>query len=422
MSHGPAVAEKVAVPDHVPQELVFDFDFYQDRRFENGTLEGIIALAREAPPIFFSQYNGGHWVVMGHPEMIEVVKHATLFSNAKVTIPTSADPSEYGLTFGPLHLDPPEHGPQRRALSQVMPPRDMRALEPAIRQVAVAILDRLAPTGRCEFVSDIAEPYPVTIVLQMMGLPDSRLYEFRQWAKDFITNADAEVKKAAMAQISEAMRDVIRQRRSTPGDDIISHLLAVEVTPGHGLTDDEAHGFCLLLFVGGLDTVTGGLCESIRYLCVDQNFQQHLRDHPEDLDAGVEELLRRGDPSAPGRIVADDAQFLGIRFKKGDRMALLFPGTGQDRRVYDDAAACRLDRKAPAHLAFGGGPHVCWGAPIARIEYRVLLEEMFARLPTFRLDPEQPAEFRRSHGHILGTETLHIAWSSVPSIDQETNR
>src|ERR1700752_392314 len=99
--------QKVAVPKHVPAELVYDFDFYEDRRFDKGTLECVMELAREAPPIFYSLYNGGHWVVMGYPEMVEVVKNAKLFSNAKVTIPTSADPSEYGLTFGPLHLDPP---------------------------------------------------------------------------------------------------------------------------------------------------------------------------------------------------------------------------------------------------------------------------------------------------------------------------
>jgi cytochrome P450 len=401
---------KVALPAHVPAELAYDFDFYEDPRFERGTLECVMELAKEAPPIFYSQYNGGHWVVIGYPEMVEVVKNAKLFSNAKVTIPTSADPSSYGLTFGPLHLDPPEHAPQRRALSQVMPPRAMRALEPTIRQVAADILDRLAPAGRCEFVSDVAEPFPVTIILQMMGLPDERLLQFRRWAKDFITNADAEVKKAAMGEISTAMRELIALRRADPADDIISHLLGAEIGPGHLPTDDEAHGFCLLLFVGGLDTVTAGLCESIRYLCSDQDFQRHLREHPDDLEAGVEELLRRGDPSAPGRILSEDAEFMGVTFKKGDRAALFFPGTGQDPRYFEDAEHCRLDRKAPPHLAFGGGPHVCWGAPIARIEYRVLLAEMFARLPMFRLDPDRPVEFRHSHGHILGTEVLPLVW------------
>jgi cytochrome P450 len=408
------------VPDHVPAELVVDFDFYRDRRFVAGTHEGLAALvAEQVPPIFFSPHNGGHWVVTGYDEMRTVVRDPDTFSNARIVIPTEADPAVHGTTFGPLHLDPPEHSASRRALTRSFPNSAMRGLEPELRRWAVELVERFADAGECEFVSAVAEPFPVTVIMTVIGMPLERLAEFRALAKDFVGDSSPTTKTAAMAEISAAMRELVAQRRARPADDLVSRLLSTDV--GNGPPDDEEmHGHLMALFLGGLDTVTTGLSESFRYLAVDQEFQDELRGQPEAIARGAEELLRRGDPSAPGRVVARDATVAGVKFRAGDRMALLFPATGLDPRVYANAGRCSVERKDRPHLAFGSGPHTCWGAPLARLEYQVILEEMLSRVPTFGLDPERPPVFRPSHGHTLGTESLHLVWptSEPPAAPQ----
>src|ERR1700677_4901487 len=202
---------ELQVPDHIPSELVVDFDFYADPRFKLGTHEALVQLSKDSPPIFFTPRNGGHWVVIGFGEMNDVLANTELFSSAKTMLPLSADPSAVGARFVPLQLDPPEHAPSRRAMTRALPPNKMRGLEGAVRAMAQEYVESVAEKGGCEFVAAIAEPLPSRIALRALGLAEPPLAGFRAWEHDFVSSEDHNVKLSALQLMWDAILEVTKE-------------------------------------------------------------------------------------------------------------------------------------------------------------------------------------------------------------------
>jgi cytochrome P450 len=412
-NHHGGLAEQ---PAHVRDELVFDFDMYNDPALQHDPHARVASLVATAPPIFWTPRNGGHWVLTGYQANFEAARETQMFSSA-IIAPEIAEAMAARLPAGsplpprlvPIFLDPPEHEKYRTPLSSFFSPRTVNALQDKIRTLARELIDRVAGDGRCEFMSAVAVPLPVHVFLKMMGLPIERMDEYRSLANEMIGGAGdpPDVLMRRTFRIVSAMRGTILARQSEPRDDLISLLWSLEID-GRKVTIDEIEGFALLLFLAGLDTVMNAIGYAARHLAGDLALQRRLRAEPQLIAEAKEEMLRLYSFVSPPRRVSQDGTLLGVEMQANDRVVLFLPGAGIDPQRYDEPAKFSLNRSTRSHLAFNSGPHRCPGASLARIELQMVYEELLSGLPEFRIDPERPAEF--ACGQNLGISSLHLIW------------
>ena len=394
------VAE-MARPDHVAAEKVVDFDFYNDLSVDDPH-ELIANLAKENP-VFWTPRNGGHWVLAGHPEIFEAVRNTEVFSSHRMSIP----PTPYEQQQIPINIDPPMHAIYREPLSRAFSPKAMMALQDDIRNLAIELIEKVRPNGRSDFALDVAEPLPVTIFMRLMGLPLDQLGLYRQWVNQLLISSDPVRKTEAAQQVNEAMSAIVRDRMEKRENDLISVLLDTSID-GREVTFEEMQGFCLLLFIAGLDTVMNGMCYGVRHLAQHPELQAQLRADPSRITDMMEETLRRYTFTMPPRVINKDHEAFGVRFRKDDMVLLMLPGADLDGREFADPKNFSLDRENKVHIAFNSGPHRCVGSHLARIEMRIVYEEVLKRLPEFRLDPERPPVL---HGaNVIGFDSLPIVW------------
>lgn len=399
-----AAMDRSTVPPHVPPERVVDFDFYDDRRYrEAGDMHaGIVALVKETPPgIFFTPAHGGHWVITTHRLMLDATRRTEVFSSRRMGLP----PMEGEPRQIPINLDPPQHGTYRMPLMKAFAPAAMAALEPRIRRLAGELIDKVVADGRCDFAIAVAEPLPVIVFMEMMGMPLERLAEFRVWVHQMLSDTPERV--TAYGNVAELMAGLIAERQERRREDLISRLIDADID-GRPPTFEELQAYCLLLFVAGLDTVANGMSFGIRHLAREPELQARLRAEPGRITAAVEELLRRYTFTVPARIVAQDAEFGGVTLRKDDRVLLLLPAADLDAAAFPRPTEFDLDRENSVHVAFNSGPHRCVGSHLARLELRILYEEWLQRVPPFRQDPDRP---ERWHGaHVLAVDSLPLVW------------
>jgi cytochrome P450 len=296
-------------------------------------------------------------------------------------------------------------------LQAVFSPRAALARETEIRNLANQLIDQVIDSGRCEFMSAIAEPLPVQVFLKMMGLPLDRQAEYRAAVREQLENITPDpVKNTLMLlKVAKLMRETILDRREDPKDDIISLLWRTEID-GKPVTYEDMENYALLLFVAGLDTVVNGMGFGIRHMAQDLELQNRLRNDPKQIGTAVEELMRRYSIVAVIRKIARNANFQGVDVKQGERALLFLPAADLDPQAFSNPGRVDLAREDDVHIAFNAGPHRCLGSHLARVELRILYEQMLSRLPEFRLDPDRPATFHC--GHVIGVDSLHLTWGS----------
>lgn len=405
-------------PAHVPDALVYDFDIHADPGLLADPHDRILKMIDEAPPVFWSPRNGGGWIVLGYDANYKASRDTGTFSSEFVSreqmkamlakLPPGAPHIPQPI---PILLDPPEHTKYRQPLQKVFSPGTIAGLKDSIRVLAAELIEAVKPAGGCEFMSAIAEPLPVQVFLKMLGLPLDRMPIYRAIVKEHMEAIDTD-REGAMRRlmtISAAMRDVVLDRRDNPQDDILSMLWKIEID-GQPTTLADMENYGVLLFIAGLDTVMNGMGLAIRGLAGDPGLQRALRANPKRIGVASEEMLRRYTFTVPMRIVKRDVELEGAAMKPGDTVKLLLPAANLDARAFADPARYDLGRENNAHIAFGVGPHRCLGSHLARVEIQILYEEMLARLPEFRLDPDHPPVMHG--GHVMGVESLHLLWDA----------
>lgn len=400
-----ASAAQISVPSHVRPELVVDFDFYNDARYKDDIHDGIAQVVAEGPPVFWTPRYGGHWVIAGHAALFDAVRDTDHFSSEQIGIPSP--PPDLNFKQVPIQSDPPDHARYRAPLNKAFSPKSMNALQEDIRQLAGELLDKVRAQGHCDFQRDVAEIVPVSIFLTMMGLPLEKLGEYRKWVGAILKDNDARGRALATKQVVDAMSEIVKERETKRGDDLISRLWDTEID-GRPVTFAEMQSYCLLLFIAGLDTVTNGMCFGTRHLAKNPQLQAELRADPSKITIAMEEFLRRYSFAMPGRVVKQDYDAFGANFKSGDRVLLLIAGADLDGKAYPNPMEFDLNRENNVHMAFNSGPHRCVGSHLARIEMRIVYEELLKRIPEFRLDPDNPPRFRG--GHIIGCDSLPLLW------------
>jgi cytochrome P450 len=309
----------------------------------------------------------------------------------------------------PINLDPPGHTKYRAPLQAAFSPKAIVALRDSIRSLCDELIDSFADRGHCELMSEIAEPLPVQVFLKMLGLPLERQDEYRALVREHLSTARPDPLSAMMRlqKIAASMRDTILERKAHPQDDIISSLWKQQIN-GQALTLEDMENYCVLLFLAGLDTVMNGMGFGVCHLARDPQLQAKLRVAPELTGDAAEEILRRYSFTVPPRKVRHDFEFEGVAMKEGETVFLYLPAADLDAAEFPDPQRVDLDRENKVHIAFNAGPHRCLGSHLARVELQVLYEQLLARLPAFRLDPQKPPVFHG--GGVLGVDSLHLRW------------
>jgi cytochrome P450 len=403
-------------PDHVPDAAVYDFDMYLDPGLLKDPHERVRQMLAEAPPLFWTPRNGGHWVAIGHDACYEVARDWERFSSEfmsreRLEALLAMLPPDYPHIprARPISLDPPDHGKYRAALASTFGPKSVKALTGDIRDLAGQLIDAVADKGACDFIGAVAEPLPVLVFLKMMGLPSDRLAEFRELVRKFLAPGLTDPMESAsrMRSIADAIGEAIRARRDDPKDDLISHLWKTEID-GEPMSLEIMEDFGVLLFLAGLDTVINAIGHAVRHMATHPDLQARLRADPSLIPEAVEEMLRRYSFVTLVRRVTADTEFHGWRLKAEDKVMFATAGAGLDPARWSAPEVFDLAREDKTHIAFGVGPHRCAGSHLARLELQLLYAELLQRLPEFRLDPDRPVVYRA--GNVLAVESLPIRW------------
>jgi cytochrome P450 len=404
-------------PAHVPESLVYDFDFNADPAYVENPHARVLDLIEHAPGIFWTPRNGGHWVVLPYQAQLDAFRNWEVFSSEHFS------PEEYDAMMAllppeqrvpapiPICVDPPLQTQLRAPLVSTFTPKAVKELAQQIRELAERLIGDIAPKGRCEFMHEVADLYPVEIFLKMFGLPVEREREYRELAKEQLSgaNPDPMAAMSLLRGIADVMRDTLLDRRDNPKDDIISLLWAAEID-GEPMTFEIMESYCAIMFIAGLDTVVNSMGFGAYHLAANPDLQEELRGDPEAISNASKELLRYYAFVGPMRVLKQDFEFYGVSLAQGDLVQLFTPASGYDATVFTDPEVFDPRRDGASHLAFGIGPHFCLGAHLARLELDTIYEVMLSRLPTFRLDPDQAPVF---HGGIIaGVSRLNLVWDN----------
>jgi cytochrome P450 family 142 subfamily A polypeptide 1 len=345
---------------------------------------------------------------------MEVSKDWEVFCSGMGSRPDSAVPSM-------INFDPPQHNLRRQIVSSGFTPRRVEEHEPFLRNKVNDLIDAVAARGECDFVRDIATPLPMYMIGALMGLPEADHVMLLEWSDIFATGGDEVRDEVAVAgaKYAEYIMKIVEQRRGGPGEDLVSLVVNTDVE-GERLSDTDLIMETMLVLVGGDETTRHVISGGLEALMRNPDQLAALREDPTKMKDAVEEMLRWVTPiQNMNRTATRDVVLGGQTIKAGDRILLLYPSANRDATVFQDPDRFRIDRNPNNHLAFGGyGRHHCLGAQLARLELRVLFEELLARLEDLEfVEPEVALPHRRGN-FVLGLESMPIRFrASARSVD-----
>ena len=346
------------------------------------------------------------WVITRYDDVKAVTQDGKLSSNRLEPFFASmpgdeakkiADIIRY-LSLWMVFKDPPEHTRLRRLTSKVLHVKSMQGMRPQVEGIAAWLLDGLQGKDEFDFITEFAGPLPCLVIMAMLGVPREDLSLMKRLSDDmalFIGSSRVSAEKydtaqAATHEMAAYFRRLIDQRRTAPGEDMLSQL--VHLRDGEDrLNDDELVATCILLLFAGHETTTNHIANGLLSLMQFPQQMRMLRDDPSLTNAAVEELLRHEGPSgAQVRIVSVEHQRHGKTLKVGDRLFMMLNAANRDPRAYADPDRLDIDRDGPAHLTFGYGTHICLGFPLARTEGQVAFPAVLRRYA--RIEPATPTQ------------------------------
>ncbi|KZN26338.1 cytochrome [Haladaptatus sp. R4] len=313
-----------------------------------------------------------------------------------------------------LLQDPPRHDELRGVVDDEFSPRSIRELEPRIRELTTELLDEILDNGdEIDLVEEFAYPLPVIVIAELLGVPAEDRDQFKTWSDAIVSAASEDENTEEFYERQGEMRQemafyfvqLMEDRRENPQDDLISTLVNAEID-GDPLSHREILGTCILLLVAGNITTTNLITNAMRCFDEDDTFDE-LAGDDKALTTAIEEVLRYRSPvQAMTRVAMEDVTIGGETIEEGDRISVWMGSANRDERKFDDADEFRADRVPNQHLGFGYSTHYCLGAPLARLEAKVALSELFSRVSNITI-PETTLEPTRS-SFIYGVDSLPI--------------
>lgn len=335
-------------------------------------------------------------MVSRHADLMRIYRDTTTFSSDKK--------AEFAPKYGPSPLyqhhttslvfnDPPLHTRVRRILSGAMTPRAIASMQAPLQALVDQLLDALA--DRCDLIHDYASAIPVEVIGNLFDIPHAERGPLRDWslailgALEPVLNKEQEaLGNAAVTQFSDYLAELIQQRRRTPGDpdiDVLTRLMHGD--RGEHLTEIELIQNCIFILNAGHETTTNLIGNALDLL-LDHPYQKtQLLQDPEMIDSAIEEVLRHQSSNQLGnRITTTDCKIGDLDVTAGTRVHLLMGAANRDPEVFDDPDRFDISRTPNRHLAFAGGPHICLGLTLARLEGRVAIQRFLSRCPGYRRD------------------------------------
>jgi cytochrome P450 len=362
----------------------------------------------EPPP------NHGFWAITRFHDIEDILRDTKTFSSAHGVTLEEQSEEEVEARRSMIDMDPPNHSQLRRLDSKLVTRSAVAQYEGFVREQARLVLDRGLPKGEFDFVEEISRELPIRVLARIMGVPDRDLPMCVELGDAMIAQADPEYSRAvidkedtseyrllpfrspAAVELMAYGHRLAEERRADPREDLVTKLVQSEVD-GERLTKAQFDNFFCLLIVAGNETTRHAITHGVRALVDHPDQWQGLRDQPELMPLAAEEILRYGSPTMHFRRTAQtDVELRGTQIRQGDKVVVWFVSGNYDEEVFPEAERFDVGRDPNPHMAFGsGGPHVCLGAHLARLEVRVMFEELVPRLKS--LEITGPVERLRSN-------------------------
>lgn len=370
----------------------------------------------EAPVYWDASADGGLWGVTRYDDIMALAKDPETFCSGK-----SSRPERDSWIPSMINLDEPLHKRRRNIVNRGFTPRRVKDQEAKLRALTTQLIDDVIERGECDFVRDIARWIPMVAIGDMLGVePEDRekLLEWSDWLlggaelADIMDDDERRAKQqAAGAEYFAYQAAVVADRKANPRDDLVSLLVTGEVD-GDRLNDEEILQESLLILIGGDETTRHVMTGGLEQLILHPDQMRKLQEDPSKIQTAVEEMLRWVSPIVNmNRTVTRDTELHGEKLSEGDRVLLLYPAGNRDDRAFDDPESFDVERWPNRHVAFGGyGVHHCLGASLARLELKVLFEELLARVPDIRFASEEPLK-RRPNNFITGIEEFPVVFT-----------
>jgi cholest-4-en-3-one 26-monooxygenase len=409
-----------------------DVDLCDLDRFARAEHHEMFTVLRAEDPVHWTpEPDGpGFWSITKHADLVTVNRDAESFSAEQGGI-TLFEPTEADEGFdmrGKIMVmtDPPRHTRYRLLVNKGFTPRMINLLESHLAYRAELIVDRVIEQGECEFVTDLAAELPLQAIADIMGVPQEERHLLFEWSNAMIGADDPEYNKdpdnrlfaqTAAAELYMYASALGEARRTDPREDIVTRLINAEID-GDKLTSEEFELFILLLAVAGNETTRNATAHGMHALMSNPDQFALLCEQPELLPTAVEEILRWASPVLYFRRQATcDYELRGKQIKAGDKIAMWFVSGNRDEEVFDDPFRFDVTRAPNDHIAFGGGgAHFCLGANLARLELRLLFEQIIKRTPDMRVAGD--VERLRSN-FIGGIKHIPVAFTPGPRLHPE---
>ncbi|MEV4378869.1 cytochrome P450 [Streptosporangium sp. NPDC049644] len=360
-------------------------------------------LRRQRPVSFFEPT--GQWLVARHADVNALLRDrrlgrsylhmATHAEFGRPDDPEFQDPFWRVVRAGMLDVEPPVHTRLRRLVSKAFTPRMVEALRPKVAEIAGGLVDRFVERGGGDLISEVAEPLPVTVIAEMLGVPEADRHLLRPWSADicgmYELNPSVEAQRTAVRaaeEFSAYLVELARARRANPGDDLIS-ALALVAEEGDKLTEEELVGTCVLLLNAGHEATVNVTGNGWWSLFRNPAELERLRADHGLLPTAIEEMMRWDTPLQMfERWVLEDITVGGVDIPRGTEVALLFGSANRDPEVFADPDRFDAGRVDNPHISFGAGIHFCLGAPLARIELIESFGALLRKAPKLELATE----------------------------------
>ena len=358
---------------------------------------------RSNAPVYWDDATG-IWGLAAHEAVRIAAKDWQTFCSGQGSRPTSSVPSM-------INMDAPDHSFRRGIVKAGFTVQRVKDHEPYLRQKVGELIDAVAERGECDIVRDIATPLPMYMIGTMMGLPESDHAQLLHWS-DLFAAGDEEARDQVIQAITEWNDYILGHAATVRGrgnDDLISLMCDAE-RDGKRLNDTDLMFESMLVLVGGDETTRHVISAGVDALLRHPDQVALLRHDTTLIPSAVEEMLRWATPvKNMNRTATREVDLCGQRIHEGDRMLLLYPSANRDEAVFDDPQRFDVTRDPNPHVAFGAyGRHHCLGAPLARLELRVLFEELLARFDDIQLVDPDAAPSQRRGNFVVGIETLPV--------------